>query len=352
MNSLPSSVFDIKNLPGYYPPQIDITHTLCMEIINGTLYAARNLQLINDADYQCLAIHQKQRQPMARLLNLLGMLEQRSGDPAIGLRLGSVIEPGFFGIIGYLAKTAATIGDAHRITQSHHSLAIDCSECYSIIDSRSTTLAWSPLGDEYQYRPFIDLIMMSIHRFGWLTGASPKNLTRISFQYPKPDDTRIHQQLFGLEPTFSRSQNTITHDDSWLSTPLQTKDSLLHGMLLLDARQQLNNLRKQRSTRWNVRQVLTNLLPNGIANLPAMASELNLSSRTLQRQLREEDISYQSVLNNARFNIASIFLEYSCLPISSIAERLGYCDAPTFSHAMKKFTGISPQAFREKSLTP
>ena len=80
-----------------------------------------------------------------------------------------------------------------------------------------------------------------------------------------------------------------------------------------------------------------------------MAKLLNTSERTLKRRLSEEGTTFRSLLMEARYAMAKELLESNQLPVSAIAERLGFSDPSSFSQAFKRWHGCAPQSYRKFS---
>jgi AraC-like DNA-binding protein len=91
---------------------------------------------------------------------------------------------------------------------------------------------------------------------------------------------------------------------------------------------------------------LLTLLPSGEATQETVASSLNKSVSTLQRQLKAEGASYRAVLEETRRDLAERLLEEQRYALSQIAYLLGFSDQGNFSRAFKRWTGRSPAAFR------
>ncbi len=83
-----------------------------------------------------------------------------------------------------------------------------------------------------------------------------------------------------------------------------------------------------------------------IVPMAEIASNMNISSRTLRRYLYDEGITYQTILSNVLKNKAIDFLTTTELTIEKIAEKLGYSDTANFYHAFKKWTGNLPSSYR------
>ena len=88
------------------------------------------------------------------------------------------------------------------------------------------------------------------------------------------------------------------------------------------------------------------LLPHGKAQVSQVAHKLGVSPRTLRRHLASEGLTFASVLNALRSDLAKRHLADRTLSISKIAWLLGYSDVSAFSNAYKRRTGITPQASR------
>ena len=77
-----------------------------------------------------------------------------------------------------------------------------------------------------------------------------------------------------------------------------------------------------------------------------LAAWLNLSARSLHRQLKEESASLQQLKNNVRQDIAVSQLQRTRKPIKQIAYACGFLNEKSFIRAFKEWTGSTPEAFR------
>ena len=75
---------------------------------------------------------------------------------------------------------------------------------------------------------------------------------------------------------------------------------------------------------------------------PALASALNVSVRTLHRQLEEEGTSLQALKDAVRREQAIEQLCRTTQPIKQIALSLGFASEKTFARAFRQWTGESP----------
>jgi AraC-like DNA-binding protein len=79
-----------------------------------------------------------------------------------------------------------------------------------------------------------------------------------------------------------------------------------------------------------------------------LAKQLKMSSRTLKRRLAEHGTTYSALRDDQRRQRALLLLDDRSLSISEIALRLEYTELPNFTRAFKKWTGLTPAAYRAR----
>jgi AraC-like DNA-binding protein len=95
-----------------------------------------------------------------------------------------------------------------------------------------------------------------------------------------------------------------------------------------------------------LRALIQPYLAQGLPPLSQVAEIINTSERTLQRRLARSGTSYSEIVKEARFSIASDLLADSDRNIADIALAAGYENAPHFSRAFKRLTGMTPRDYR------
>ncbi|MGH3880830.1 MAG: helix-turn-helix transcriptional regulator [Actinophytocola sp.] len=102
------------------------------------------------------------------------------------------------------------------------------------------------------------------------------------------------------------------------------------------------------------RTVLRRRLGDGSATYPVrlVASELGVSTRTLQRQLGEAGTSFAEFLPDTRRDRAVFYLRKANLTLSEISFLLGFDTPSSFFRAFARWTGQTPRAFRNGASIP
>jgi len=93
--------------------------------------------------------------------------------------------------------------------------------------------------------------------------------------------------------------------------------------------------------------VLQNRIGRESLSIDRIADDLNLSKRTLQRRLQQHDISFAQLRDNVRFHHSIAHLIEHHESIDSISSSLDFSDRTSFTNAFKRWTNLSPSAFRK-----
>jgi AraC-like DNA-binding protein len=104
--------------------------------------------------------------------------------------------------------------------------------------------------------------------------------------------------------------------------------------------------RRDRLLVQRVRQALLNQ-PLEARNAAELSALLNLSARTLHRQLKEEGASLQALKDDVRRQHAIDLLRRTRRPIKQIAQATGFRNEKSFIRAFKAWTGRAPGESRQ-----
>lgn len=94
-------------------------------------------------------------------------------------------------------------------------------------------------------------------------------------------------------------------------------------------------------------EVLQRRVGHAALDISHIAEELNLSKRTLQRRLQQQEISFAELRDQVRFHYSLDYLIKQHLSIDSISASLDFSDRTSFTNAFKRWTGLSPSTFRK-----
>ena len=203
---------------------------------------------------------------------------------------------------------------------------------------------------------FYWLRLSTIYRYhSWLIGQRIK-LNRIDFASPETQkylgqEPLAHLAMFGCEVRFNQAQTAITYDNKYLSQPIiRTDRETLQGVAIEHYDDWLEVPGSDLSMVRQVEQVLETQQNKGIfhPSTEDVAKALRITPRSLRNQLSRESASFQQIKARVRQQLAIKKLLASALPISTVADALGFSEPGDFSRNFKRWTGLSPSEYRAK----
>jgi AraC-like DNA-binding protein len=187
-----------------------------------------------------------------------------------------------------------------------------------------------------------------------LRKLSGKNITPllVSFEFstPLPLYVKEYEKLFGSKIVFKEDQSSLLYLATDLQRVVLSYDKELFRILDEQAEKLLKVYENKLTYSEQVKHSAARLLEGKYLSIEQVAEALQLSVRTLQRKLKEEDSSYLQIIDELHKELAIGYLRETYLSVSEIAYLLGYAEAGVFTRAFKRWTGNSPTEFKNKAL--
>lgn len=79
-----------------------------------------------------------------------------------------------------------------------------------------------------------------------------------------------------------------------------------------------------------------------------VAGQLCMSTRTLKRRLRERGTSFRRITTQSRMSHAAGLLSQEEQRTGQVAEITGYSSAANFVRAFRRWSGVTPDAYRKR----
>ena len=96
-----------------------------------------------------------------------------------------------------------------------------------------------------------------------------------------------------------------------------------------------------------IREIVETYIQDSCPTLVATAAMIGTSSRTLNRHLATQGLTYSTLIEQTRFAVAKPLLEDPDNPLIDIAAAVGYSDPSHFSRAFKRIAGVTPSSYRD-----
>jgi AraC-like DNA-binding protein len=267
------------------------------------------------------------RIPLEAVARLWHVAASRVLDPAFGLRLGSALNR--------FAHYSRVVSDALVVR----------------IDSERDA-AWIRLDVQpamRAFRPAVDARLAALLSACREMVGPPVTPLLVQLSYRQPPDVKEYERFFGAPLEFGCLASSFLLRSDDLARRVAVADQTLVGYLETLADQKLASIGAERSLRERVRRALWSELSERTPTLESVARGLGVSARTLQRQLRQEGVSFAKLLAELRREMAPSLLRDGQHGVSEVAFLLGYEDPSAFRRAFQRWFGRSPRSFRSTS---
>jgi len=159
---------------------------------------------------------------------------------------------------------------------------------------------------------------------------------------------RVHEGFFGCGVSFGAARDALVLRISDLARPFVTYNPELLEMLQPSLVRALSGQQADGAVREKVKWTLRRLLAGDRPDLRAVARELGLSNRTLQRRIAEEGATFRQLLAEARLELARTYLREASIEITQLAHLVGYEDPNSFYRAFRSWEGTTPGRWRSR----
>jgi AraC-like DNA-binding protein len=283
--------------------------------------------------------------PVQTYLDMWDEAERLYGLPGLPSALALAIPFGAFGALDYLVGSADTVAGCCESAMLHFAMvAVD------------VALEIDPLGDGAHALRVRGLVEMPAQALEFTLAALYSRLRHVSggsfaprllgLPIPRPADDAVRARLFCLTPAYEHPCAELLIDDANWRMATRSADPFLHATLKGMAAQLQLSQPGDSTLERALRARLRDALAQGRADAARMAVLLGVSERTLQRRLTELGRSFSDVVEDFRREEAVRLLAAPGLHLVEISNRLGYAEQTSFTRAFRRWTGITPGAWR------
>ena len=266
---------------------------------------------------------------------------------AFGLLMAECRSFASLGPLSLLLQHLSTVGEVLDALNEYRRLMNDVVALECIRGKESSAFCWI-VAPGFEKRQTIDLAVAVGYRI--LTEALGGRWAPevVHFRHPPPSDLRMFQQFFSVPVEFESRFDGYSCLTASLEAPVGTSEPTMagHARRLL----QLIPIEGEHAPISEAAQrAISLLLPSGGTKLAAVAANLGMNARTLQRRLAMEGTSFETLLNESRKDVAERFLLASTQSVGFIAEMVGYSSTSAFTRWFASEFGQSPSAWRKQN---
>lgn len=179
--------------------------------------------------------------------------------------------------------------------------------------------------------------------------TAPFNPKAVHFKHARPEAQPAHEDYFGCRIIYGSDKDALEITRDTLDTPNRLGDPALSAFFDNHLEQELSELEHDMGLEQRVRIQISQSLSGGIPTLNDIALRLGLSARSLQRRLSERGYTFQTLIDDARRELAEKLLSTTEYSLAEIAFLTGFSEQSAFTRAFKRWAGQTPRNYRLKA---
>lgn len=276
---------------------------------------------------------------------------KQTGDPLLGLHLGEQTNTSILGLVGHLMQSCPNLEEAFKAVCS---FSVVASDLFSYTLSRSgekVKLSYVPCTPWVKVSPIsarqgVEQAMAgTLNIFMMLIGKKifPE---LVLLSYNKPKDQSEYERIFQAPVKWNATSNALIFSHNQLLSPVLSYDESMMGLFCDLIKKRFSELNKETFENKVKREIMTTFMGQ-LPSIENMAARFNVTVRSFQRQLEEENLSYRQVCSSLGKDFSVSLLSNKKIKIAEVASALGYSDTRAFQRAFKSWTGQTPGKFRE-----
>lgn len=270
----------------------------------------------------------------------------RVNDPLqLGIRVGSLVTLGQFGIFGFALLASPTLGEAVTLAVDYAHLSGCFSRLRLVYEKHLAALVFDASEIPSEVREFV--LARDLRACAVVLPTAFGAIGELHLELPFNRESigaAARAFAFSTATTFDSQRCAVVFPRERLSMALPQADA--HTARI--CAEQCQELLARRRTRVGVSSEVRYLLTKDPGYFPAMsevAKELSLDSRTLRRRLTAEGTSFTAIRDEVRSSLAAELLTRYRLNVNQTARRLGYTESASFSRAFTKWHGTPPSQY-------
>jgi AraC-like DNA-binding protein len=311
-----------------------------------TIYGCDPEPLFNEAELDmALLSNPDTRYPGDYVQQLWQLAVDASGDPCFGFVAGEQVQPVVLHGLGFSWLASDTLRDALTRLVRYSRLISTAANMHLQDTADGLDLVLLPPKGVKLTPAFQDAGMSGFLRMCRLTAGDEIDPAHVSLKRSRPDCARMLEAYFRAPIEYDTANNILSFSKQLIDTPLAHANPSLariNDQAVVDylARFDRDSITMQ------VRKKIIEGLHDGTPHQETIAHSLNVSLRSLQRKLNNEDTNFKTLLETTRRELALHYIRETHRSLGEITYLLGFSEPSNFTRAFKRWTGVSPIEYR------
>lgn len=271
-----------------------------------------------------------------------------TGDEAMGLHMGDIVSPSAFNVVGHLFMSCATVREALDSFFKYHRIISDCDPSTLEENGEWAHITYDyPRSNARLNRVRSEFGPTQIVKLSRAFFSSTDLPFALEFEHPQPDYVDEYHRLLGGSIAFNKAATRIIFPAKMLDKKQPHANPPLYELLKDQADRLLTTLNEKDTLAQQIMQLVIEEFQGVKPDMDTVAQRFNISSRSLRRRLKESGYTYGKIIDMAQCDVAKQLFGNHGMTIQEVAYHLGFSDVSSFHRAFKRWTGKTPQQYRD-----
>lgn len=174
----------------------------------------------------------------------------------------------------------------------------------------------------------------------------------VHFTHPQPSVVSHHEAYFGCPVVFDSDRDAILISAESINRTNKLGDEGITQFLQQHLDQELAQLTKTKSLNERTKDTIARALSEGLPKMEDVARSLGMSVRSLHRRLADDGMTFRTLTEATRQELAEGLLRDERYSIAEVAFLTGFSEQSSFNRAFKRWAGDTPATFRKAQHRP
>jgi AraC-like DNA-binding protein len=287
--------------------------------------------------------------PHRKMVQLLERASVELDRPDFGMRLAAMQEGAkVFDPLDIAVRNSPTLGEAYRYCADHvHAYSTAAQICLEKTDDHRVFMRFEILLARLsQQRQVMEHSLARVQHATLAISRGQARAREVWFTHEPLAPMAAYRTHFNAILRFGQSMNGLFFIEEDFDRPIPDTDPLLYEIATGFIDHRFPSSAVSLSTR--VHSIIARLLVEGNCTHERVTAALGLHPRTLQRRLRDEGESFESIRDSVRRDVALRYLRQPNVPLVRVTEILGYSETSVLSRSCHRWFSASPRQLRNE----
>lgn len=290
--------------------------------------------------------------PAGTYYDMLERIADRIDVTDLPVRVGASMRLDEYGALGLAFKAATTLGGSYARVERYARLWTSVVEYELRADPRGTLFILHRSGERrLGLRLSNEATLASAVSIARQVCPVPVAPLEVLVQHPAPISTATHAGYFGCPIRFGADRDALLFSRETLEQPNILGDEGISRYLISHLDAELSEIAEVAPLVARAKDAIAQALNEGAPKMADIARGLGLSARSFHRRLSEHGMSFQTLTEDTRRDLAEGLLRDERHSLAEIAFLTGFSEQSSFTRAFKRWVGTTPASYRKYRMT-